>query len=175
MQRFGLGHATGIDLAQETSGRLKLPGDSDWGPVELGTNAYRPGCLCNPHPDGRWPPQPSPMKARWSIRTCSMPRYRMANRAIPERRSSALQSPPILPILSVRCWPMHLRPNRPLRLFPVTESLERPARRKSLLPEVDMTKAISMPPLLAGVQWTIPVSSFTSGLKNHRLTGLPQW
>ena len=32
MQRFGLGHATGIDLAGEVSGRLKLPGDSDWTP-----------------------------------------------------------------------------------------------------------------------------------------------
>lgn len=48
MQRFGLGHATGIDLAQETSGRLKIPGDSDWGPVELGTNAYGQGVSVTP-------------------------------------------------------------------------------------------------------------------------------
>ena len=43
MQRFGLGHLTGIDLAGETPGRLKLPGDSDWYPVDLGTNAFGQG------------------------------------------------------------------------------------------------------------------------------------
>jgi cell division protein FtsI/penicillin-binding protein 2 len=48
MQRFGLGHATGIDLAQEASGRLKLPGDGDWTPVELGTNAYGQGVSITP-------------------------------------------------------------------------------------------------------------------------------
>jgi cell division protein FtsI/penicillin-binding protein 2 len=48
MQRFGLGHATGIDLAQETSGRLKLPGDTDWYPVELGTNAFGQGVSVTP-------------------------------------------------------------------------------------------------------------------------------
>jgi cell division protein FtsI/penicillin-binding protein 2 len=48
MQRFGLGHATGIDLAQETSGRLKLPGDADWHPVELGTNAFGQGVSVTP-------------------------------------------------------------------------------------------------------------------------------
>jgi cell division protein FtsI/penicillin-binding protein 2 len=48
LQRFGLGHATGIDLAQETSGRLKLPGDSDWYPVELGTNAFGQGVSVTP-------------------------------------------------------------------------------------------------------------------------------
>ena len=48
MQRFGLGHATGIDLAQETSGRLKLPGDEDWRPVELGTNSFGQGVSVTP-------------------------------------------------------------------------------------------------------------------------------
>lgn len=48
MQRFGLGHATGIDLAQEASGRLKLPGDGDWTPVELGTNAFGQGVSVTP-------------------------------------------------------------------------------------------------------------------------------
>lgn len=48
MQRFGLGHATGIDLAQEAAGRLKLPGDSDWYPVELGTNAFGQGVSTTP-------------------------------------------------------------------------------------------------------------------------------
>ncbi|HEX7541620.1 MAG TPA: penicillin-binding protein 2 [Anaerolineales bacterium] len=48
MQRFGLGHATGIDLAQETSGRLKLPGDGDWYPVDLATNAFGQGVSVTP-------------------------------------------------------------------------------------------------------------------------------
>jgi cell division protein FtsI/penicillin-binding protein 2 len=48
MQRFGLGHPTGIDLAQEESGRLKLPGDEDWHPVELGTNAFGQGVSTTP-------------------------------------------------------------------------------------------------------------------------------
>jgi cell division protein FtsI/penicillin-binding protein 2 len=48
MQRFGLGHVTGIDLAQETTGRLKLPGDIDWTPVELGTNAFGQGVSVTP-------------------------------------------------------------------------------------------------------------------------------
>ena len=48
MQRFGLGHSTGIDLAQEASGRLKLPGDSDWTPVELGTNSFGQGISVTP-------------------------------------------------------------------------------------------------------------------------------
>jgi cell division protein FtsI/penicillin-binding protein 2 len=48
MQRFGLGHLTGIDLAGEASGRLKLPGDGDWGPVDLGTNSFGQGVAITP-------------------------------------------------------------------------------------------------------------------------------
>jgi cell division protein FtsI/penicillin-binding protein 2 len=48
MQRFGLGHLTGIDLAGEAPGRLKLPGDSDWGPLDLGTNAFGQGVAITP-------------------------------------------------------------------------------------------------------------------------------
>ncbi len=48
MQRFGLGHTTGIDLAGEATGRLKLPGDEDWKPVELGTNSYGQGVSATP-------------------------------------------------------------------------------------------------------------------------------
>jgi cell division protein FtsI/penicillin-binding protein 2 len=48
MQRFGLGHPTGIDLAGETPGRLKLPGDGDWYPVDLGTNAFGQGVAVTP-------------------------------------------------------------------------------------------------------------------------------
>ena len=48
MQRFGIGHLTGIDLAGEVPGRLKLPGDSDWYPVDLGTNAFGQGVAITP-------------------------------------------------------------------------------------------------------------------------------
>jgi cell division protein FtsI/penicillin-binding protein 2 len=48
MQRFGLGHLTGIDLAGEAPGRLKLPGDTDWYPVDLGTNAFGQGVAITP-------------------------------------------------------------------------------------------------------------------------------
>jgi cell division protein FtsI/penicillin-binding protein 2 len=48
MQRFGLGHTTGIDLAGEVTGRLKLPGDADWRPVELGTNSFGQGVSVTP-------------------------------------------------------------------------------------------------------------------------------
>jgi cell division protein FtsI/penicillin-binding protein 2 len=48
MKNFGLGHLTGIDLAGEVAGRLKLPGDGDWYPVDLGTNAFGQGVSITP-------------------------------------------------------------------------------------------------------------------------------
>jgi cell division protein FtsI/penicillin-binding protein 2 len=48
MQRFGLGHATGVDLSGEATGRLKVPGDGDWYPVDLGTNAFGQGVSVTP-------------------------------------------------------------------------------------------------------------------------------
>ncbi|OGO34954.1 MAG: hypothetical protein A2Z03_05250 [Chloroflexi bacterium RBG_16_56_8] len=48
MDNFGLGHLTGIDLAGEAAGRLKLPGDGDWYPVDLGTNAFGQGVATTP-------------------------------------------------------------------------------------------------------------------------------
>ncbi|HJR82033.1 MAG TPA: penicillin-binding protein 2 [Anaerolineales bacterium] len=48
MERFGIGHPTGIDLAGETMGRLKVPGDSDWYSVDLGTNAFGQGVAVSP-------------------------------------------------------------------------------------------------------------------------------
>lgn len=48
MERFGLGHQTGIDLAEEAMGRLKVPGDTDWYPVDLGTNAFGQGVTITP-------------------------------------------------------------------------------------------------------------------------------
>ena len=48
MNCFGLGHLTGIDLADEAAGRLKAPGDSDWSPSDLGTNAFGQGVAATP-------------------------------------------------------------------------------------------------------------------------------
>jgi cell division protein FtsI/penicillin-binding protein 2 len=48
MQKFGLGHPTGIDLVGEASGRLKLPGDDDWYQVDLGTNSFGQGVAVTP-------------------------------------------------------------------------------------------------------------------------------
>ena len=48
MERFGLGHPTGIDLSGEAMGRLKVPGDTDWYPVDLGTNAFGQGVTITP-------------------------------------------------------------------------------------------------------------------------------
>lgn len=48
MQHFGFGRPTGVDLAGETPGRLKVPGDGDWYPVDLGTNAFGQGVAVSP-------------------------------------------------------------------------------------------------------------------------------
>jgi cell division protein FtsI/penicillin-binding protein 2 len=48
MNRFGFGHPTGVDLAGEAAGRLKVPGDSDWYPVDLATNAFGQGISVTP-------------------------------------------------------------------------------------------------------------------------------
>ncbi len=48
MKKFGLGHTTGIDMAGEATGRLKLPGDGDWYMVDLGTNAFGQGLSVTP-------------------------------------------------------------------------------------------------------------------------------
>jgi cell division protein FtsI/penicillin-binding protein 2 len=48
MQNFGFGRTTGIDLAGEASGRLKLPGDTDWYEAELGTNSFGQGIAVTP-------------------------------------------------------------------------------------------------------------------------------
>ena len=48
MDRFGLGHPTGVDLSGEAPGRLKRPGDGDWYPVDLGTNAFGQGIAVTP-------------------------------------------------------------------------------------------------------------------------------
>lgn len=48
MEKFGIGHPTGIDLSGEAVGRLKIPGDGDWYPVDLGTNAFGQGVSVTP-------------------------------------------------------------------------------------------------------------------------------
>jgi cell division protein FtsI/penicillin-binding protein 2 len=48
MQSFGFGRPTGIDLANEASGRLKIPGDTDWYEADLGTNAFGQGVAVTP-------------------------------------------------------------------------------------------------------------------------------
>jgi cell division protein FtsI/penicillin-binding protein 2 len=48
MERFGIGHYSGIDLAGETPGRLKIPGDTDWYEADLGTNAFGQGVSATP-------------------------------------------------------------------------------------------------------------------------------
>ncbi len=48
MQRFGIGHPTGIDLANEAAGRLKTPLDADWYQIDLGTNSFGQGVAVTP-------------------------------------------------------------------------------------------------------------------------------
>ena len=48
LRRFGFGRTTGIDLAGEATGRLKEPGDGDWYPADLATNAFGQGIAVTP-------------------------------------------------------------------------------------------------------------------------------
>ncbi len=48
MQAFGIGHLTGIDVAGEVPGRLKIPGDADWYDADLGTNSFGQGVAVTP-------------------------------------------------------------------------------------------------------------------------------
>ncbi|MFN2194930.1 MAG: peptidoglycan D,D-transpeptidase FtsI family protein [Anaerolineales bacterium] len=48
LQRFGIGHLTGVDMAGEVAGRLKLPGDGDWYEADLGTNSFGQGVSTTP-------------------------------------------------------------------------------------------------------------------------------
>ena len=48
MNRFGFGSLTGLDMAGEAAGRLKVPGDADWYPVDLGTNSFGQGISATP-------------------------------------------------------------------------------------------------------------------------------
>jgi len=48
MDRFGFGNLTGLDMASEAAGRVKVPGDTDWFPVDLGTNSFGQGLTATP-------------------------------------------------------------------------------------------------------------------------------
>ncbi len=48
LRRFGFGHLTEVDLASEGPGMVKLPGDSNWFPSELGTNSFGQGVAVTP-------------------------------------------------------------------------------------------------------------------------------
>jgi cell division protein FtsI/penicillin-binding protein 2 len=43
MQAFGFGRLTGIEIAGEDPGRLKMPGDQDWYDADLATNSFGQG------------------------------------------------------------------------------------------------------------------------------------
>jgi cell division protein FtsI/penicillin-binding protein 2 len=48
LRRFGFGNLTGVDLASEGPGMMKLPGDPNWFPSELGTNSFGQGIAVTP-------------------------------------------------------------------------------------------------------------------------------
>lgn len=48
MRDFGIGHLSGVELAGESAGRLKQPGDSDWYEADLGTNSFGQGVATTP-------------------------------------------------------------------------------------------------------------------------------
>jgi len=48
LSAFGFGYSTGVDLAGEAGGRVKLPGDSDWYPSDLATNTFGQGIAVTP-------------------------------------------------------------------------------------------------------------------------------
>jgi cell division protein FtsI/penicillin-binding protein 2 len=48
LRRFGFGTLTQVDLASEGPGMMKLPGDSNWFPSDLGTNSFGQGIAVTP-------------------------------------------------------------------------------------------------------------------------------
>lgn len=48
LRRFGFGQLTDVDLASEGPGMMKLPGDANWFPSELGTNSFGQGIAVTP-------------------------------------------------------------------------------------------------------------------------------
>jgi cell division protein FtsI (penicillin-binding protein 3) len=48
LRRFGIGDLTKVDLDLEGPGMMKLPGDSNWFPSDLGTNSFGQGIAVTP-------------------------------------------------------------------------------------------------------------------------------
>ncbi len=48
LKAFGIGHRTNIDMEGEANWPLTLPGDSNWYPVNLGTNSFGQGLAVTP-------------------------------------------------------------------------------------------------------------------------------
>lgn len=48
LRRFGFGEMSGVDLAGESQGLLRSPGDANWFPSDLGTNAFGQGIAMTP-------------------------------------------------------------------------------------------------------------------------------
>jgi len=48
LEKFGIGHTTGVDLAGEVSSPLLVQGDKDWYPINLGTNSFGQGVAVSP-------------------------------------------------------------------------------------------------------------------------------
>jgi len=48
VRRFGFGQLTGVDLAYEVPGWVRLPGDREWHESDLGTNAFGQGLAVTP-------------------------------------------------------------------------------------------------------------------------------
>jgi cell division protein FtsI/penicillin-binding protein 2 len=48
LQDFGIGSLTGIDMAGEVPGKLRVPGDPSWTESDLGTNAFGQGLSLTP-------------------------------------------------------------------------------------------------------------------------------
>jgi len=48
LRDFGFGHLSGVELAGEVTGHLKLPGDGDWYVADLGTNSFGQGIAVTP-------------------------------------------------------------------------------------------------------------------------------
>ncbi len=48
MRAFGIGQLTGIDMAEESAGLLKVPGDRDWYDFDLAANSFGQGVAATP-------------------------------------------------------------------------------------------------------------------------------
>lgn len=48
LESFGIGRLSGVELASEVEGRLKVPGDADWYDADLGVNAFGQGVSATP-------------------------------------------------------------------------------------------------------------------------------